>query len=187
MRNHWRNRLVVGATLVGCASPSGGPPPSTSAAQPQQSPSRLPLFAVALVDDISVRDANPYQGGGPLGGKRFFETKLVGKVNSCAQAASSSVRAWARTNKFVVEKYRIATDDLALSLRRNDLEGLLEFSYSVTVKGDTTVALASLFYHKLDGTKVEPADLQPHLTESDVGMLQDTLTAAIDCPGLEHK
>lgn len=178
---------VVVGTLVGCASPSGSRSSSTPSSSPSVSPSRMPLFAVALVEDPSVRDANPYQGGGPLGGKRFFETKLVAKVNSCTQAANLSVRAWARTNKFVVEKSHVATGDLDLSLRRGDLEGLLEFSYSVVLKDDTTVALASLFYHRLDGTKVEPADLQPHLTENDVGVLQDTLTAAIDCPGQEHK
>jgi hypothetical protein len=143
----------------------------------------MPLFAVALVDDPSVRDANPYQGGGPMSGKRFFSTKLVGQVNSCANAANTSVRAWARTKKFAVEKARLAPGELVLSLRHRDLEGLLEFSYSVANKDGTTVALATLFYYGLDGTKVDPTDLRQHLTEDDIGVLQDTLTAAIDCPG----
>lgn len=118
-----------------------------------------------------------------MGGKRFFETKLVGKVNSCIDAANKSVRDWARGKSFAVEKYRSASNELDLMLRRSDLDGLLEFSYNVTRKGDTTVALATLFYHQLDGTKIEPADLSQHLTEADIGALQDTLTAAIDCPG----
>lgn len=182
-RNFLRGCLVLGGIALGCSSTSSVTPPAAGTGSPQSSPSRVPLFAVALVDDYAVHDANPYQGGGPMGGKRFFETKLVSKVKSCVQAANSSVRAWARTKKFAIEKYSSTSSDLTLMLRRSDLEGLLEFSYGVTRKGDTTIALATLFYYQLDGTRVEPADLRQHLTEGDIGLLQDTLTAAIDCPG----
>lgn len=118
-----------------------------------------------------------------MGGKRFFETKLVAKVNECTGAADATVRGWAKTKRFSIQASHFGAGDLDLKLVRGDLEGLLEFSYTVTTRGTSTVALATLFYHRLDGTKVEPTDIQPHLTENDVALLQDALTSAIECPG----
>ena len=163
---------MFGVSLVYCGS-------CANAAKPKGTPTPLTSIGAVSNPDAPADPDDPGTGGS-FETTSYFRNRLTSPtaIAACASMIEKVALAWA--GKFSLSRAFRELHPTGLTLRyvKGDLKGLFELTYRVELQ---THARVTMNFYAQDGSVLDPASIQSMLTQYQIGMLEDSLDAALRC------